>query len=299
MDRTTFKLSLRPRWVTGLVENVQEHFRREAGVEYPREVVERSLEQWLERRFDKVLESVGEVLTSPQMAEGREFRAILEAVSRQQSVVSSRREAAASVQSPKSEVQSRAALAAADAAIAHDASPVGAGGPVETIFTGKRTFDASKLGAMVAYLVAKGHDIYKTNLNKLLFYSDMTAYFLRGEGMSGATYVNMPFGPVPDHVEAVIDVLVMNGTLVRRDVPDIGKNAVRFEMGYEGRDSELSEDDKHVLDWVLQTYGEMGPGELSELSHRERAYRDTRPLEPIAYEYAKFLRRLPSRESER
>ena len=69
-------------------------------------------------------------------------------------------------------------------------------------------------------------------------------------------------------------------------------------MGYEGVDSELSEDDRRVLDWVLTTYGDMGAGELSELSHRERAYKDTRPLEPIAYEYAKFLRRLPSKDGE-
>jgi len=146
----------------------------------------------------------------------------------------------------------------------------------------------------VAYLVEKGHDIYKTNLNKLLFYSDMTAYFLRGQAISGATYVNMPFGPVPDHVEAVIDMLVANGDISRRDVPEIGKNAVMFEVTGEGAASGLSEDDKSVLDGVLKTYGEMGAGELSELSHRERAYRDTRPLEPIAYEYAKFLRRLPA-----
>jgi uncharacterized phage-associated protein len=287
MDRTTFKLEMRPRWVTGLVENVQEYFRREAGVEYPRDVVERSLEQWLERRFDRVVESVGEMITSPEKAEAQEFRRILEAVSSQQSAVSS-----------KSAAAQPSATAAVDADVFNHpglpATPPNLGGErAKSIFTGKRGFDAERLAAMVAYLVEKGHDIYKTNLNKLLFYSDMTAYFLRGEGISGATYVNMPFGPVPDHVEAVIDALVANGTLTRRDVPEIGKNAVRFEMGYEGVDSELSDDDKRVLDWVLQTYGEMGAGELSELSHRERAYKDTRPLEPIAYEYAKFLRRLP------
>ena len=272
MDRTTFKLELRPRWVTGLVENVQEYFRREVGVEYPRGVVERSLEQWLETRFDRVLEGLGEAITSAHLAEAAEFRSILEmnaaAVSSQQSAVSS---------------QSRTT----------DARE-GAGVPVETIFTGRRAFDADRLGAMVAYLVAKGHDIYKTNLNKLLFYSDMTAYFLRGQAMSGATYVNMPFGPVPNHIEAVIEMLVANGDISRRDVPEIGKNAVRFELTGEGEASMLSEDDKSVLDWVLKTYGEMGAGELSELSHRERAYKDTRPLEPIAYEYAKFLKRLPT-----
>jgi uncharacterized phage-associated protein len=280
MDNTTFKMELRPRWVTGLVENVREYFSRETGVEYPPEVVERSLEEWLEARFDGMLERVGDVITSPSDAASLEFRRILEANA---AAVSSRQSAVSS--------ESVAARPLTSTTVAGEPPPVR---HAETIFSGKRKFDAERLGAMVSYLVKKGHDIYKTNLNKLLFYSDMTAYFLRGAGMSGATYVNMPFGPVPDHVEAVIEALVANGTLTRQEVPEIGKNAVRFEMGYEGRDSALSDDDRNVLDWILKTYGDMGAGELSELSHRERAYKDTRPLEPIAYEYAKFLKRLPS-----
>ena len=267
MDKQTFKLNLRPRWVTGLIGNVQEHFRREAGVEYPRDVIERSLEQWLESRFDHVLEGLGDMITSPQMKESQEFRRILEQnAGETQETVGSRQE-----------TEARPVIVA----------------ETPTIFTGKREYEPARLGAMVAYLIEKGHDIYKTNLNKLLFYSDMTAYFLRGQGISGATYVNMPFGPVPDHIEAVIDTLVSSGAVSKREVPEVGKNAVRFELTGEGAVSELSDDDKQVLDWVLGEYGNMGAGELSELSHKERAYRDTRPLEPIAYEYAKFLRKLP------
>lgn len=279
MERTTFKLDLRPRWMTGLVENVREYYRSEAGLEYSREVVERSLTQWLEMRIDRLIDSIGEVLTQPHLAEAQEFRRILEtnsqigAASLRGSLVTA------------SELAVQTALTE-DASMTRDTAP--------TIFTGKRSFEPSRLGAMVAYLVEKGHDIYKTNLNKLLFYSDMTAYALRGQGVSGATYVNMPFGPVPEHIEAVIDALVASGRITRRDVPEVGKNAVRFELTGEGSAAELSEDDKSVLDWVLSTYGEMGAGELSELSHKERAYKDTRPLEPIAYEYAKFLKKLPT-----
>ncbi|MBV9241733.1 MAG: SocA family protein [Acidobacteria bacterium] len=270
MDKQTMKLTLRPRWITGLVENVREYFRRETGVDYSRDAIEHSLEQWLETRFDDLLEGLGEVITSPHLAEAQEFRRILEA------------NAAASAQSAGTPVKSE--------------SPAAEDGiEVSPIFSGKRSFDAARLGSMVAYLVEKGHDIYKTNLNKLLFYSDMTAYFLRGQGISGATYVNMPFGPVPDHIEAVIDALIASGDIARLDVPEIGKNAVRFEPSGSGKASlQLTEEDRRVLDWVLGTYGDMGAGELSELSHRERAYRDTRPLEPIAYEYAKFLRKLPT-----
>jgi uncharacterized phage-associated protein len=277
MERTSFKLDLRPRWVTGLVENVREYFSRQDGVEYPPDVIEKSLSEWLEQRVDQMLEGVGDSLTSPHLAEARDFRRILEANARSsihaaQPVSAARVEAVASGEADVGRLSARAAA---------------------TIFTGRREFDRSRLGAMVAYVVAKGHDIYKTNLNKLLFYSDMTAYALHGRGISGATYVNMPFGPVPEHIEAVIDALVSSGSLIRSEVPEVGKNAVRFELTGEGAAAELSEEDKRVLDWVLSTYGEMGAGELSELSHKERAYKDTRPLEPIAYEYAKFLKRLP------
>jgi hypothetical protein len=37
----------------------------------------------------------------------------------------------------------------------------------------------------------------------------------------------------------------------------------------------------------------MGAGEISELSHQERAYANTNPNESIAYEYAQFLKHLP------
>jgi len=37
----------------------------------------------------------------------------------------------------------------------------------------------------------------------------------------------------------------------------------------------------------------MSASQLTEVSHRERAYKDTRAGEEIAYEYAKFIAKLP------
>jgi hypothetical protein len=48
---------------------------------------------------------------------------------------------------------------------------------------------------MIEYLTAKGNHVYKTSLNKLLFYSDLTNYYLLRQGMSGAVYYNRRFGP--------------------------------------------------------------------------------------------------------
>jgi hypothetical protein len=46
---------------------------------------------------------------------------------------------------------------------------------------------------------------------------------------------------------------------------------------------------------VLQQYGSLSSKAISELSHREKAYRFTKQGEEIAYEYAKFFINLPEK----
>jgi uncharacterized phage-associated protein len=48
---------------------------------------------------------------------------------------------------------------------------------------------------------------------------------------------------------------------------------------------------------VTKAYGDMSASQLTELSHREKAYRNTRTGEEIAYEYAKFFEKLPLKSS--
>ena len=50
-----------------------------------------------------------------------------------------------------------------------------------------------------------------------------------------------------------------------------------------------------TLDWVLENYGKMSAGEITERSHKEKAYRFTKPGEEVVYEYAKFFEKLPFR----
>lgn len=158
----------------------------------------------------------------------------------------------------------------------------------QSVFSGQRAYSAEKLGAMMEYILSKGRTVYKTNLNKLLFYSDLTAFYLRGAGMSGSVYLNRPYGPVADPAAEVLDDLIRTGrvTIAERTKHFVTKGG-SIEL--------LDEDEIKVIDWVLETYGEMGAGQISELSHTERAYKDTKANEPIAYAYAQFLRYLPEK----
>ena len=156
----------------------------------------------------------------------------------------------------------------------------------DSLFTGKRAFSKAKMAAMIEYLTARGHYVYKTSLNKLLFYADMTNFYLAGHGMSGAVYYNRRFGPVADPAAPILTEL-------------INEQKVKFEPrtrsleAVDNADTEvLTVEEQKVLDWVAATYGPMSAGEVSEFSHNEMAYKYTEPNEPIAYAYAQFFKKL-------
>ena len=248
-----------------LVSEIRDYFRHEADTIYSDEAIIAAINWWVESRLENIYEEIGEVLMSPHLPESQQFRAILEA--------------------PQ---------------MIRPAMPEPAPVPREvpetagtTVFNGFRNFSPSRLGAMIDHIARSGRDIYKTNLNKLLFYSDMTHYFLHKQGISGATYVNLPYGPVPDQVEQVIDHLAAVGRITKGTVQGLGKNATMIKPGSYPESEILTDEEKHVIDWVLEQYGDLSPTEISDLSHREKAYASTRPGEQIAYEYAKFLENLP------
>ncbi len=250
-------LNLSPRSIDGVVGDVRQFLKKERGLEVPDNLIREGMADVLYTKFDLLAEDLREMFTSPQRDEVRELEQIL------------LKESAAKT------VPQEAEQPAAEA--------------VQSVFSGHRAYSAEKLGAMMEYILSKGRTVYKTNLNKLLFYSDLTAFYLRGAGMSGAVYLNRPYGPVADPAAEILDDLIQTG---RVTIAERTKHFVTTGDSVQMFD----EDEIRVLDWVLDTYGEMGAGEISELSHTERAYKDTRPNEPIAYAYAEFLKHLPPQE---
>src|SRR2546421_9936110 len=141
-----------------LVSEIRDYFRHEADKTYSDEAIVSALRWWLETRLEDMYEEIGEIIMSPHLPESQHFREILEApeLARAAAVgATSRIESPAPAQEP---------------AVAVDENT--------TIFNGFRNFSPARLGAMVEHIARAGHDIYKTNLNKLLFYSDLTYYYL-------------------------------------------------------------------------------------------------------------------------
>lgn len=242
---------------------VRDHYLTEFGEDYTTRVVESALKTWLDRKVDLALEETPEILTSPGSDQSNEFALILH-------------QTAAAATVPAKRI-------AVEAAVEHP------------VFAGYRAFSPERLTAMMAYLCEKGTEVYKTKLNKLLFYADLTGYYLTGQGMSGSQYVHLPHGPVPERYEEMIDLGVRSKKLKVTIVRGKGDNVRLIQSGEKATD-DLTQNDKRVLDWVLENYGGLSTGEISDLSHEEMAYKYTAIGETIAYRYAEFLKTLPPKD---
>lgn len=152
--------------------------------------------------------------------------------------------------------------------------------------TGMRLFGPDRVRETIVYLAAHVHDLYRTKLNKVLFYLDFATYREKGCGFTGLRYAKADFGPVPDQYELLLAALVDNKALLLREQGD-GQVLVA------GRGANLSgflPSEVSMLDAVSAfANGFVSTSALSEFSHGEHGWRDTELGGIISYEYAADL----------
>lgn len=85
--------------------------------------------------------------------------------------------------------------------------------------TRRRARVPRRLDALVHYICHKCQDptlLGSTKLNKVLWYSDVIALQMRGEAITGETYVKQQYGPVPLHILDTLKRLQKHGDIVVR-----------------------------------------------------------------------------------
>ncbi len=242
-----------------IVGKVQFAFKRETGEYYEPRLIEDSMTACVANALGRIEEGMLEMFTTPGRREFEELGNLLE----------------------------RNAAAANAAVEVEESIYVAQEHGDESLFEGFRPYSKAKMAAMIEYLTGKGNHVYKTSLNKLLFYSDLTMFYLRGHGISGAVYYNRPFGPVADPVEPILNELIATEHV---NVSPLTKT---LEAVSTEHTNILNDEERKLLDCVAMTYGHMGACQISEQSHKEMAYRYTEPNEKIAYAYCKFFIHLP------
>jgi len=158
--------------------------------------------------------------------------------------------------------------------------------------SGFKEYDLEKLKNMILYLVKRLGGVLSVKLNKLLWYCDFLYFKETSVSITGAQYVRLKLGPVPDNYELIIGIM-QPGLLDKDEIPFETKDGIamgeEFTALVEPDKSIFSEKEIQVMDFVADTFRDYGSWAIKEKSHKETAYLKCEDGDIISYEYAKEL----------
>lgn len=155
-------------------------------------------------------------------------------------------------------------------------------------FSGYRKLDSQKLFNTILFFSVGGQ--LKTKLNKLLFYADFKHFKEYSVSITGARYVHLQYGPVPDDYDYYF------AELLRERYLDVEEEILGNYTGFkcvarvEPDLGTFDQSERDVLEQVISYFRKFGSAEIMKFSHDEAAYASTVEGETISYRHAENLR---------
>jgi hypothetical protein len=153
-----------------------------------------------------------------------------------------------------------------------------------SIFNGYTQFNLKKTINVILFFLCNYGSIYKTKMNKLLWYTDMVCYKRNGNAITGLMYICNHYGTVPTRYE------FLYGSL-----GDVYINLIEYSSGTQlvalkGFDINcFSNDELRVLEDVGKRFKCDYSSTISDFSHDELAWIKTDKKELISFDYANVL----------
>lgn len=159
------------------------------------------------------------------------------------------------------------------------------------IYNGNRAFDYDRAYNAIAYFLSEVKDVYKTKLNKLLFYSDFVSYRETGQSITGFLYVHLDYGPVPDKFDIMLGLL-MNEKAIREESVEFPSGAcgTKYLSNVKPKMNIFSKEEKIILKKIVKFIEGKTSKDISMVSHDEAAYKKTDTQDLISYEYANSIK---------
>ncbi|MFN8396945.1 MAG: DUF4065 domain-containing protein [Bacteroidia bacterium] len=135
-------------------------------------------------------------------------------------------------------------------------------------------------------------NVGETVLNKLLYFSDFNYYEIYEEQMTGATYRKLPFGPVPQQIDSILQHMVDGGQVQRIKTEYHGFPQTRYIPLQKPNLQLFKASEKEVIDHVIDQMGDWSAAAISDWSHKDMPWRASQEGEDISYELV-FYREVP------
>lgn len=158
-----------------------------------------------------------------------------------------------------------------------------------TEYTGYRKPSLERIALVIAYFSENVNDLWKTKLNKLLFYSDFLNYKRSGYSISGIAYRAIPFGPVPAEYDKLY-IKLKDDELTNVNLVEFNGNygeAISAVRAFEA--AAFSEKELKTLEDVARKFARYNTKQIVEISHKEKAWQENASAhELISYQKYAF-----------
>ncbi|GHV58619.1 hypothetical protein FACS1894182_11400 [Bacteroidia bacterium] len=135
-------------------------------------------------------------------------------------------------------------------------------------------------------------NVGETVLNKLLYFCDFNYYEIYEEHLTGARYKKLPYGPVPQKLDSIMNQMVSDHQLQQIKTEYHGFTQTRYLPLVKADLTQLSAAEKTVIDDVIRQMGDWNANTISEYSHKDMPWKATDDGKYIRYNLA-FYRRPP------
>ncbi|WP_185154191.1 type II toxin-antitoxin system antitoxin SocA domain-containing protein [Fulvivirga sp. M361] len=135
-------------------------------------------------------------------------------------------------------------------------------------------------------------NVGETVLYKLLYFSDFNYYELYEDHLTGARYRKLPFGPVPQKLDAIIQQMIEDNQLQRIKTEYHGYPQTRYLPLEKSDLTELKASEKEVIDRVIEQLSDWSASAISNYSHKDMPWLASTEGEDIDYELT-FYREAP------
>ena len=135
-------------------------------------------------------------------------------------------------------------------------------------------------------------NVGETLLYKLLYFADFNYYEIYEEHLTGAEYRKLPYGPVPQKLDAIIKQMISSKKLERFRFEYHGYPQTRYIPLVKSDLTKLKASEKEVIDKVIEQYSDWSAIAISNYSHKDMPWLASKDGEVIDYELA-FYREYP------
>jgi len=150
-------------------------------------------------------------------------------------------------------------------------------------------FGIDKINNLILYFCMYG--LWKTSINKYLFYADFKHFKEYVNGITGSRYKRLPYGPAPENYEIILGRLVDEGVIQVEEICFASNTCGGKYTTVETPDlTVFSETEYEVIEKVKNHFKDSTAKDISDLSHKEKGYQQTSPGQYISYNFAKDLR---------